>query len=240
MHFRGLTLFAGIVLFAASCNDDKQLGGNCGTEEPPLAGELVEGETAVDEIVRIQRDGVCESFQCLTEGGLAPYCTETCSYESSSNLPCNSDIDCRVSTEHCIDRVCKADNCPDGFLCDNVQENGPLANTRYCVRERGCLTNFDCGDVGNVRCEIVACLDACLLSANSAECDTHYLHCQPRTEIPYCLCPGETEPTATTCESARITCVPPEGRPAFPSGAVSLRGICVGNNQTLGNELVAQ
>lgn len=238
MHFRRLTFIAGIVFLASACNKDVQLGGSCGTEEAPLAGELVEGETAVDELVRLQRDGVCTSFQCLTEGGLAPYCTEQCSYTDSTNNDCLTDSDCTVQEEHCIDKQCKADDCPDGFVCDTVQETGPLANTRYCLRQRGCVTNFDCGDVSNVRCETVACLDACLLmSGDRSSCTTHYLHCQPREDIPYCLCPGETEPTSATCESNRVTCTPPDGD-AFPSGSVTLTGMCVGIDQTAGNTLV--
>lgn len=239
MHFRGLTLIASIALIATACNEDRQLGGNCGTQTPPLEGEIVEGETAVDEVVRVERDGVCESFQCLTEGGLAPYCSELCSYDSeSSNDTCNTDADCRFQDEHCIDHQCKEDDCPEGFICDTVQETGPLASTRYCQRQRGCVTNFDCGDVSNVRCVTIACLDACLLSSGDRDdCDSHYLHCQPRTELPFCLCPGEQEPSnGVTCDASVLVCDPSEGDP-FPAGSVTLRGICVGNDQVVGNQV---
>ncbi|MBC7792192.1 MAG: hypothetical protein H7Z43_00665 [Clostridia bacterium] len=226
-------------MLASACNKDVQLGGACGANAPPLRGEVVEGETAVDELVRIERDGVCNSFQCLTEGGLASYCTELCSYDDSSDTACTSDVDCGIREEHCIQGQCKADDCAAGFVCDTVQENGPLASTRYCVRERDCVTNFDCGDVGNVRCETVACLDACLLTSGDRNtCASHYLYCQPRVELTYCLCPGETEPTNATCTPSQLTCTPPNGDP-FPAGAVTLRGICVGNDQKTANTLVS-
>ena len=96
MRLQGLIVVA---VALAACNAEEPLGGACGTDAPILEGEIVEGETAVDEVVRIERDGVCGSFQCLTEGGLSPYCTEECRYESGSTgtscttveRPCGSD-----------------------------------------------------------------------------------------------------------------------------------------------------
>ena len=224
------------VCVTSACNTEESLGGSCGTDAPVLAGEIVEGETAVDEVVRIERDGVCGSFQCLTEGGLAPYCTEECSYDGgSSNVSCTTDNDCSKSDEHCVGEVCRADDCPSGFVCSQVQEAGPLKDKRYCTRQTGCLNNFDCGDVGNVECVVLVCLDACLLAGTS--CDTHFLTCQPREQVPFCLCNGETEADNTKfCDIDALACQPPAGD-AFPVGAAMLQGTCVGTKQTISRAL---
>ncbi|MEZ0314000.1 MAG: hypothetical protein ACAI38_19685 [Myxococcota bacterium] len=233
MRLQGLII---VSVALAACNAEEPLGGACGTDAPILEGEIVEGETAVDEIVRIERDGVCGSFQCLTEGGLAPYCTEECRYESSSsNATCTTDNDCSDDEEHCIDGLCRGDDCPSGFTCNQVQEAGPLRDKRYCTRQTGCLNNFDCGDVGNIQCVVLVCLDACLLANTS--CEQHFLTCQPREEVPFCLCNGETEASNSNfCEAEALACQPPLGD-AFPVGAAVLRGTCVGSRQSVSKTL---
>lgn len=224
-----------VLVAASACNDEAPLGGACGTDAPVLAGEIVEGETAVDEVVRVERDGVCESFQCLTEGGLAPYCTAECKYEDSSEDSCTTDNDCSDDEEHCVAGICRKDDCDEGFVCNQVQEAGPLKDKRYCTRQTGCLNNFDCGDVGNVECIVLVCLDACLLAGTS--CETHYLTCQPREAVPFCLCNGETEASnANFCEETALACQPPSGD-AFPVGAARLQGTCVGKDQSISKPL---
>jgi len=224
------------VFAIAACNTTQPLGNACGDDVPPIAGEVVEGENAVDELVRIQRDGVCDSFKCLTEGGLAPYCTDTCEYDSkSSNTSCTQDSECKNKNEHCIDAVCKSDDCPSGFTCRVAEDAGPLAGQRFCERQVGCLTNFDCGDVGSLRCEQLLCTDACNLIGGN--CDTHFLTCQPRESVPYCLCNGEAQASnATFCDQAALVCTPPGGT-AFPENAAFIKGTCVGIKQTANKPL---
>jgi hypothetical protein len=179
---------------------------------------------------------VCTSFECLTEGGLAPYCTEECKYDdSSSKASCTTDQDCSKSNEHCVANTCQSDDCPKGFTCRQMQDAGPLKDKRFCARQRDCVNNFDCGDVGNIECVITVCIDVCLLKG--ASCDTHYLTCQPRTEVPYCLCNGETEASNSHyCDVSALACQPPSGD-AFKVGDAVLRGICVGKDQTVAKPL---
>ena len=170
-----LALVASLGFFVAC--EESDLGEKCGTPVGPLDAAIIEGEQPVDEIVRMQRDGACESFQCLTHKGLAPYCTESCTYEgSSSNKACAGDADCTKDGESCVDDVCKSDTCDPGFRCRQVQEVGPLADQRFCVRKFGCASNFDCDDLEKMECVQVGCVNADYLLPASEE--AHFLSCR--------------------------------------------------------------
>lgn len=232
-----MSALAVFAIAGAACNTTQPLGNACGDNAPPLQGEVVEGENSVNELVRIQRDGVCDSFKCLTEGGIAPYCTDPCSYDKSTNASCTSDVDCKTKSEHCIDNVCKADDCPNGFTCRVAQRAGPLAGQLFCLRQTGCLTNFDCGDVGTLRCMQLLCTDQCNLIGGN--CDTHDLTCQPRETVPWCLCNGEAAASnATFCDQSALVCTP-HGSTALPENAAYIKGVCVGTKQTVNNPLAS-
>ncbi len=193
MRLPGLTgsaATAGLVLWltgAAAC-EKHDLGKSCGTE-PAAVSEPIGGEVPVIEIVRIERDGECESFQCLSHRGLPPYCTRPCVLAAppTPQKSCSVDQDCtggdfaRGRTGHCVDGkcVCQAneecdfplscgdgrcrdDDCPSGFTCAAVQEVGPLAGKRFCVLRTGCERNADCEEFGVMACRRQLCFDACL------------------------------------------------------------------------------
>jgi hypothetical protein len=221
-----LLVIASLAVVAAC--EESDVGEKCGTPVGPLDAEIIEGEQPVDEIVRMQRDGACESFQCLTHKGLAPYCTETCTYEgSSSNKTCAGDGDCTKDGESCVDNQCKSDSCDPGFQCRQVQEVGPLADQRFCVRKIGCASNFDCDDLDKMECAQLGCLDSDFLLPSSE--DVHFLSCQPRDELP-CICNGQTDKNVV-CADGELICDPGTGNP-WPTSTVAQVGVCVGKEQT--------
>lgn len=174
----------GLSVFACESDD---LGQPCGTT-PELASSPVEGEDPDLEVVRVERDGVCESFQCLTHRGLPPYCTRSCSLSGPDEQPqsctgdeqcsggmfasgatgrcldgtcaCEDDSDC-PTPKQCADGVCRDDDCPKGYWCKEVQEVGPLVGRRFCVFKDGCTTNFFCEDLGNMECKQLGCFGSC-------------------------------------------------------------------------------
>ncbi|MEE8409125.1 MAG: hypothetical protein V3T05_05945 [Myxococcota bacterium] len=173
---------------AVACESD-DLGQPCGTTPTAVTNPIV-GEVPIIEVVRLERDGECESFQCLTHRGISPYCTRECERTPPENAPkrCTADADCtggdfRSGTQghcvdgrcackedfecskrmHCADGVCSDDDCPKGFWCKEVQEVGPLVGKLYCVFKDGCDgDNIYCEDLGNIVCRSLACFDACL------------------------------------------------------------------------------
>jgi hypothetical protein len=175
-----------IGLLLSACESD-DLGQPCGTTPAPV-GTPVEGENPVLEVVRVERDGDCESFQCLTHRGLPPYCTRSCELSETEAEPksctsddqctggmfasgvtgrcidgtcaCEEDDDCPTA-KHCADGICRDDDCPKGYWCKEVQQIGPLAGQRFCVFKDGCTSNFFCEDLGNMECRELGCFGAC-------------------------------------------------------------------------------
>ncbi|MBI3180381.1 MAG: hypothetical protein HYZ27_12010 [Deltaproteobacteria bacterium] len=180
-----------VLLLAAGC-ETSDLGKPCGSEPSALGDPVVEGESAVVEVVRVERDVNCESFQCLSHRGLHPYCTESCELDEPPHSPksCTSDGQCTggmfannvqghclggrcqcvkdsecVEPLHCFDGVCLDDDCPKGFWCKRVQDVGPLANELFCTFKAGCIENTDCEELGTIECRHLGCFDACLCDA---------------------------------------------------------------------------
>lgn len=222
-----LAALVGALALVVAC-EEHDLGETCGGTTDALGGEIILGEEPVLEAVRMQRDGNCESFQCLTHRGMAPYCTRTCEYEApEKKKACAADRDCGRS-EYCLDGQCADDDCPAGFWCRQVQETGPLASQRYCVRREGCRSNFDCEDIAENVCQRVGCLDSCLTATGA--CDEHALVCAPRGELP-CACPGEDADPRVTCSDEQLVCLPPGATQSWPTGAVEQRGVCLRKGQ---------
>jgi hypothetical protein len=183
-----LGLFAAAALLLADVACEKEdLGKACGTP-PDAVVNPVGGETPTIEVVRVERDSTCDSFQCLTQLGVPPYCTRICKLEAAPNATsCKADTDCagapfsgtthpgvcvdgtclcREDSQckdptHCADGACVDDDCPNGFWCERVQDVGPLAKSRYCVYKTGCQTNIQCEDLSNIACNKLGCFDAC-------------------------------------------------------------------------------
>ena len=183
----GLLTAVALALSGVAC-EKESLGNACGTPPEPVVNP-VGGETPVIEVVRVERDSACESFQCLTQRGVPPYCTRTCKLNAApepkscdgdtnctaepfsgtdhpgvcvdGKCTCTDDIQCKEPT-HCADGACVDDDCPSGFWCERIQEVGPLANSHYCVYKTGCQTNIQCEDLGNMSCNQLGCFDACL------------------------------------------------------------------------------
>ncbi len=185
MRASTLWLITGVGLMA--CEED-DLGQPCGTE-PTAVEDPIGGEVPVVEVVRVQRDGECDSFQCLSHRGLTPYCTRECELEAPAAEPkscttdadctggefgsgqsghciegtceCEEDAECR-SPLHCAGGHCRDDDCPAGYWCKTVQEVGPLTGNRYCVFSDTCTRNADCEAFGVMECRRLGCFDACL------------------------------------------------------------------------------
>ncbi len=180
-----------LLVFAAGC-ETGDLGKPCGSEPTAVSDPVVEGENAVVEVVRLERDVNCESFQCLTHRGLHAYCTEGCELDAPSYAAksCTTDAQCTggmfannvqghclagrcqcvadgecVEPLHCFAGACVDDDCPKGFACKRVQEVGPLADELFCTFKTGCVGNDDCEQLGTIECRQVGCFDACLCDA---------------------------------------------------------------------------
>ncbi|MBI5512057.1 MAG: hypothetical protein HY903_25140 [Deltaproteobacteria bacterium] len=179
------------VLLVTSACEKNDLGKPCGTAGTPVP-DPVGGEVPVVEVVRLERDSTCESFQCLTHRGLPPYCTQSCTLDpapkaktcaaATAASDCAADpfaggtnpaecIDgtCRCTADlqckdplHCEDGACVDDDCPAGYWCKRPQEVGPLANQRYCVFKTGCRDNLQCEELGKMECDHLGCFDGCL------------------------------------------------------------------------------
>lgn len=230
---------------ALGCNEE-DIGEACGQDAPFVAPEPIDGEVPVSEIVRLERDRACETFQCITHSGLNPYCTRSCELDASVNTgeSCETDQDCDpvfgdpMGNTLCVNNVCIDDDCPEGFACRELQTVGTLAGQNFCVRKIGCENNFDCEDVQNLECRRLGCIDSCFLDQSSLIVDTaagsvscpasaeNVLTCEPFNELP-CQCIGGGE----TCEDAALVCQPASIPVPYPSGVVQQRGVCFGIDQ---------
>lgn len=195
-----LALAACLSLAACQSSD---LGKPCSGTPIDACANPIDGETPVIEVVGVQRDEACQSFQCLSQKGFGPYCTQSCG---------------------------TAQDCPDGFTCQQVQNVGPLANQKFCVFQTGCTHNSDCHNLGNVQCVNLGCVDECLCgscdsSASSCPSGTspiHVLKCYGLKTL------GCTCPTLTSCTDAELTCKP-DGVTLLPTSAVAQVNACVPN-----------
>ncbi|MEK7706097.1 MAG: hypothetical protein AAB426_14145 [Myxococcota bacterium] len=195
---RATALFALTASLLCTGCQSNDLGRPCGDDAPPIPAQAVDGEEPVIEVVRLQRDSACETFQCLTHRGLAPYCTRECEKKS---------------------------DCPVGFVCEQVQEQGPLALKKYCVFERACGRNIDCGDLGNIRCAKLGCLDAC--SLQPVGCEFHALHCEERSDLGCECLPDQLGNPRDTCDDVDLVCTPASLGTTLPTGSVAQLNVCV-------------
>ncbi|MEL6545233.1 MAG: hypothetical protein AAFQ82_11455, partial [Myxococcota bacterium] len=155
------TLCAALTLGAC---DEEDIGEPCGDDSPETFAAPIDGEAPVSEVVRLQRDRACETFQCITHSGLNPYCTRSCTLDpQTTGDTCENDRDCDPlfgdpnENKYCVNGSCIDDDCPAGFVCREFQDVGTIANDMYCVRQT-CSTNVDCDDLGNVECRDLGCL----------------------------------------------------------------------------------
>ena len=224
-------LAAGLMITAAcaalACDSD-DVGKACSLDgQPTFVPDPVSGEVPVVELTRIHRDSECETFQCLTHAGLSSYCTRRCEMESAGNAKsCSTDSNCTEG--YCLDGQCRDDDCPKGFWCKQIQEAGPLAENRYCVRRSGCEDNFQCENLGEIECRQVGCFDACCLSSRTCDfdpdladesgCEFHRLVCLPWDDLG-CICPEDDQDSDCQCQ-------PTSGGTPWV-GPVEQRGVCL-------------
>lgn len=222
--------------------DDEDVGEPCGDLSTSVGAQPIEDEKPVTEVIRLESDRACETFQCISHSGLSPYCTKSCALDSSVTLgSCANDRDCDplfgdpTGNTICVDGQCIDDDCPEGFVCRPLQTVGTLAGERVCVRKSGCQNNLDCEDLGAFECRQLGCIDSCFLEARDEDndptgttvCeddDVNALVCKPLNELP-CTCIGG----ATSCEDAALQCGPTDA--LFPEGTVAQQGICFGVEQ---------
>lgn len=215
-------------LSACESND---LGEPCGAADSDVVPNPVDGEEPISEVVRLQRDGTCESFQCLTHAGLQPYCTARCEIDDETiGKVCDSDNDCAgdlTCVEFEDEKRCADDDCPTGFACRAVQEIGPLAEQPYCIRKTGCETNLDCEELGKVECRKLGCLDECLLDGFPCPQEANNrLVCEAFETLP-CSCNDGSD----NCSDDLLTCQPSGALEPWPVSSVAQRGVCFGVDQ---------
>lgn len=203
---------------------DSDVGRLCGAQSPSFPQDPIEGETPTVEVVQLTRDGLCETFQCLTHAGIPPYCTQSCSQSpvADSDASCDQDSDCPQNDAYCSDGVCVSDDCPQAFRCGKVQDVGPLAESFLCLREFGCQTNFDCGALGEIDCVPLGCFDRCTQieaqaptddGNDAAEtCSFHQLACEATETLP-CSCADTSIIEGSFCPDADLECRPEGGLP---------------------------
>ncbi|MEZ4272644.1 MAG: hypothetical protein R3C68_14805, partial [Myxococcota bacterium] len=200
-----------VVVFGA-CKGGNDIGDPCGTDPTPITDMPIGGETPVVEVVRMERDGACESFKCLRNRGLPPFCTRSCKLPSASDKNkvcevnaadaarrCNAPTYCLVE-DGAAEGRCVDDDCPDGFWCRQVQETGPLSGEAYCVRREHCSDNFDCENLGSIECATLGCFDRCL---NDPTCTFSELVCQRQEQLP---CGCENDISSLNCFDEQLIC----------------------------------
>lgn len=223
---RSTVLFAILGSAAAlplSACDEHDVGRPCTARTvDEVPAEPVGGEHPVGENVSVQRDGDCESFQCLVHRGYGPYCTRNCSYkESTKKGACATNGECKRPL-HCFEGACQDDDCPAGFECREVQETGPLAGQLFCVQKEGCTENYDCEALGDVECRTLACYDQTLRAQEGVT--EHLLTCIDETELrSFCFCPEYPTNMPLTCQYP--TCDPDTSDP-WPENSVEVRRVC--------------
>lgn len=221
----GVAAAAGVLLIVVCGCEQAQLGQRCGTSPEPLPAEPIVAEDPVGEIVRLQRDGTCASFQCLTHRGLEPYCTRECTYPDAPDAPdCARDADCEPPN-HCFRGQCRDDTCPGGFACRQIADVPKLNDALFCVMKSGCDDNFDCESLGEMECRDVGCVDRCQLPQNrdgASACSDSRLSCVSLDGL-NCAC----EEGGTDCSDSELICQPQSTADPLPAGAVARRTYCM-------------
>lgn len=227
----------------AGCESD-DVGKACGTDANTPPPDPIAGEEPVLEVVRMERDGTCETFQCLRHAGISPYCTRECEFENvGTRKSCTSDDDC-TAPRYCSDGECRDDDCPNGFWCRQVQETGPIAGQQFCVRRDSCEQNLDCEKIGELICVPRGCYDVCLTEGRTCEtdedcpgsssmfcdddicrCRYHELVCEVEDELP-CRCPGGEQSTDLDCADEDLECAELTQTEQWAEGSVTRKGIC--------------
>ena len=123
---RRLILTAGFLVAVNAC-EEGNLGDPCGSPAQEII-DPIGGEVPTVEVVRMERDGACESFKCLTHRGLPPYCTDACSLDAPPNAQasCTQDEECKGgsfasgATGHCVEGKCI---CEKDEECKRVEKH---------------------------------------------------------------------------------------------------------------------
>jgi len=214
---------ASVALVCGCTTDD--IGKRCEAKPTPvIASEPVGGEHPTNEIVAVQRNGSCESFECLSHRGYPAYCTRACAYDTkTAKGECTTNADC-TRPLHCYLGQCQDDDCPSGFECRPVQTVGPLAGQLFCVQKENCAGNFDCESLGHVDCKKLACFDALWLE-NKKPDGSGTLTCSTREDVPYCQCPADQQ--ASGVDSCLHPRCDPEDANAWDINATEFRDVCV-------------
>lgn len=223
---RAILLMACAYVTAAGCSAD-DTGVLCQSPNFVSVAAPIIGETVLTEAINVTRDPNCLQFSCLTAQGLPSYCTQGCRYDAAPQKPvtCMADTDCKLPL-HCHEGICNDDSCPAGFFCQTPVPTGSLSAEALCIRQTGCLTNPDCGDVASLACTRVGCYDSCLALDSNTPCTTHRKVCAPLREL-QCSCADGSQ----DCADSERTCTPPATPPAqaitLPLGAVITEGVCL-------------
>ncbi|MCK5690523.1 hypothetical protein KAI87_14685 [Myxococcota bacterium] len=214
------------VLSLGACEYESDVGTPCGTSTDPIE-DPIQGEDPIVEVVRVQRDEICESFQCITHSGLDPYCSQICTIDAADedSKSCLSDAECKEPNQ-CLDGKCRESDCPAGFWCKELQAVGPIAGDLYCISREGCTHNLDCGDTAKVECRKLGCYDSCLDEDTS--CTTHSLVCQDLEDMePCCVSPeGGCLDDGEVCPDSLLEVHPPTSPTAWPMGSVQQHNVC--------------
>ena len=215
-----------LLLFTA-CIEKDNTGIACGEPLGTQPSDPIPGETPIVEIVRIQRDANCLSFQCLEHAGLPAYCTRNCNHlDTSNSISCTDPSQCPTSS-YCHLGKCVNDDCPAGYWCQEVQREGPLAGQNFCVRRSNCLLNSDCEALGQMNCIQYGCFDQCLLDTS---CEFHKLMCAPKTELP-CQCRVASVDDSGHCADWDLICQSEGALDPWPQSSVYQAGICTAKQE---------
>ena len=187
-----------------------------------ISADTVQGENPVVEVIRLDRDPVCETFNCLTHLGIPSYCTRSCTNNSppASKVTCSTDSDCKWPL-HCNKGVCNDDDCPKGFVCKTIQDVGPLKDQDFCVRRTNCGNDLECENIGTLVCEPLACYDICA-ETPTAPCALHRYTCNS-DKVADCGCVG----TSNVCsENSTLQC-PPASSGQQPLFTATRHNVCL-------------
>jgi hypothetical protein len=113
------TLFLAVSVIALAACEKDDIGRACPDRDPAPSGASndVNDDNEIDVPATVRRDSQCETFVCLSTQTRSDYCSRECRGNS---------------------------NCPDGFVCQNLQPVGPLKDIKYCVLGKTCRNNNDC------------------------------------------------------------------------------------------------
>ena len=229
MHIKMSVVIILVGLCFVNCKKGHDLGKLCGTSDPTqITGQIISGEEPLLEVVRVERDSNCESFLCLTQAGLTPQCSRSCTSESKEQ-----------------------GDCPNGFVCRIVQEAGPLSQQSFCVPKMACEKNLDCNDVGTIECVDYVCFDVCLLAGTACNnsdspcasplvCEQGKCSCKEshtrtcKNKATYCQCPASVEDPnyKNACADKQLKCKNPETNAVWPDESAEQQPFCLRDQDT--------